>query len=642
MINFGFNIPPGTTAEQLALRRKLAMQALAGGSDYSPIQSPWQGLARVAQGALGGYQMRQIEDRERGDRAEGDKVLQEAFAALGGGSSPSSAPSSGASSPNPMGRAVQALAPASPAMGAAGAAGRPAAPETDMQPFRAAISSIESAGFKDPYRAVGPATRTGDRALGRYQVMGENVGPWTEEVLGRRYSKQEFLADDKAQDAVFDAKFGQSLRKFGNPQDAASVWFTGQPASVGANRRASNPDGSPLGIKGSEYVSKFNAALGGGNTPAGGGGGGGEPGGGNRLALAGKLMTSRDPRAQQLGQMIMTAQLSKEKVRPQVVGEGASLVDDDGRVLYQGQRQDEATKARRTAIGKAQGEAETALPDIESGAGETLGIINRLRTHRGLDQGTGWSSLLMSRVPNTSGYAFEQLRKQAQGTAFLTAIGTLRGTGAISNVEGDAATQAVGRMNSAQSKEDFLEALGDYERVVRKGWANAYRKAGYEPPLGILKQGGASPQSGGAPGAAPIADAPEGLAEGTRLRPTGSTETMIVRGGKIVPYFENRPTGSNAAPQAAEASQPASTGLSRAPASAAASVAAGGGGRGVPSFSGKWTEDRRKLEANPSPAAIAAFDQRYGQGRAFRILGTGPQPQGILEWMGENLRRSTR
>ena len=48
-----------------------------------------------------------------------------------------------------------------------------------QSPFAAAISSIESGSQGGNYKLVGPATRTGDRALGRYQVMSANVRPWS-------------------------------------------------------------------------------------------------------------------------------------------------------------------------------------------------------------------------------------------------------------------------------------------------------------------------------------------------------------------------------------------------------------------------------------------------------------------------------
>ena len=118
-----------------------------------------------------------------------------------------------------------------------------------------AIASIESAGSGD-YSALGPVTAKGNRAYGRYQVMDFNIGPWTEKHLGRRLTPEEFLASKEAQDAVFAGEFGGNVEKYGNPQDAASVWFTGKPVATGGNRK------DILGTTGSGYVDKFNNALG--------------------------------------------------------------------------------------------------------------------------------------------------------------------------------------------------------------------------------------------------------------------------------------------------------------------------------------------------------------------------------------------
>lgn len=116
-----------------------------------------------------------------------------------------------------------------------------------------AIASIESAGSGD-YQAVGPDTGKG-RAYGRYQVMDFNIGPWTEKYLGRRMTPAEFLASPEAQDAVFNGEFGSYVKKYGNPQDAASIWFTGRPLSQGANAADVN------GMTGRGYVNKFTNAL---------------------------------------------------------------------------------------------------------------------------------------------------------------------------------------------------------------------------------------------------------------------------------------------------------------------------------------------------------------------------------------------
>lgn len=116
-----------------------------------------------------------------------------------------------------------------------------------------AIASVESDG-SGGYSAVGPDTGKG-RAYGRYQVMDFNIGPWTREVLGREMTPEEFVASPQAQDAVFGAKFGSYVQRYGNPQDAASMWFSGRPMAEAGNAS----DGYTTVP---EYVNKFNNALG--------------------------------------------------------------------------------------------------------------------------------------------------------------------------------------------------------------------------------------------------------------------------------------------------------------------------------------------------------------------------------------------
>jgi hypothetical protein len=123
---------------------------------------------------------------------------------------------------------------------------------TDASSYREAISGIESGGR---YNAQGPTTKSGDRAYGKYQVMGANIPAWTKEVLGKSMTPAQFLASPQAQDAVFDAKFGQSIAKYGNAEDAASVWFTGRPRAQGAGAK------DVLGTSGADYVQKFAAAT---------------------------------------------------------------------------------------------------------------------------------------------------------------------------------------------------------------------------------------------------------------------------------------------------------------------------------------------------------------------------------------------
>lgn len=115
-----------------------------------------------------------------------------------------------------------------------------------MATFSDAISGIESGGN---YGLLGPLTK-GDRAYGKYQVMGKNIPEWTRAALGTSLTPDQFLANPVAQEAVFQHKFGQYVDKYG-PEGAAKAWFAGE-------RGMNNPNAKDvLGTSVSDYASKF-------------------------------------------------------------------------------------------------------------------------------------------------------------------------------------------------------------------------------------------------------------------------------------------------------------------------------------------------------------------------------------------------
>lgn len=124
--------------------------------------------------------------------------------------------------------------------------------------------------------------------------------------------------------------------------------------------------------------------------------------------------------------------------------------------------------AEASAMGKARGEAVVAAPQDVAFADQTLAYIDEVRKHPGLDLGTG-ATAMANVIPGTSGYDFQNRVNQLKSGAFMTAIDDLRGMGALSNAEGQTATAAVTRMDTATSKGEFLSALDDYERVVKRG-----------------------------------------------------------------------------------------------------------------------------------------------------------------------------
>jgi hypothetical protein len=126
-----------------------------------------------------------------------------------------------------------------------GGGAKPASPYAD------AISSVESGGN---YHAIGPDTGNMGRALGKYQVMSANVGPWSKEVLGREISPREFISNPALQDAIFQGKFNQYVDKYG-ADGAARAWFAGEKGMHNPNAK------DAFGTTVDEYSRRFNKAL---------------------------------------------------------------------------------------------------------------------------------------------------------------------------------------------------------------------------------------------------------------------------------------------------------------------------------------------------------------------------------------------
>jgi hypothetical protein len=87
---------------------------------------------------------------------------------------------------------------------------------------------------------------------------------------------------------------------------------------------------------------------------------------------------------------------------------------------------------------------------------------------------------------DVAGYERRQL--QVEGRAFLEAFESLKGGGAITEIEGAKATQAISRMNKAQSEVEYVKAARELQDIVRKGVERARAKAG---------GGAAAPAAGG-------------------------------------------------------------------------------------------------------------------------------------------------
>jgi hypothetical protein len=75
MATSSYSIAPGSSSEDQALRRKLAAALLQQGTDVSPVAHPMQGLARMLQAGMGGYELGAIKRDEDTEKESGRKMF---------------------------------------------------------------------------------------------------------------------------------------------------------------------------------------------------------------------------------------------------------------------------------------------------------------------------------------------------------------------------------------------------------------------------------------------------------------------------------------------------------------------------------------------------------------------------------------
>lgn len=117
---------------------------------------------------------------------------------------------------------------------------------------RNAIGTFESG---NNYEALGVEVPGRGRALGKYQVMPENLAPWLKQAGLPPMTAREFLSSPSAQDKVFDTVFGAAMEKHGSFNEAASVWFSGKTIAEARGAKDANNTTVP------QYIARTNAIL---------------------------------------------------------------------------------------------------------------------------------------------------------------------------------------------------------------------------------------------------------------------------------------------------------------------------------------------------------------------------------------------
>lgn len=149
-----------------------------------------------------------------------------------------------------------------------------------------------------------------------------------------------------------------------------------------------------------------------------------------------------------------------------------------------------AEAAGQEVTGKAQAERASNLPNVEAQADLMLASVDSILNDPARERGTGLSSF-GNIIPGTSGYDFSKKVEQLQGQAFLQAFNSLKGGGAITEIEGKKAEAAIARLDTAQSEGAFKQALQELRSVIEIGKQRARKMAGVAP------ESGAPPADGG-------------------------------------------------------------------------------------------------------------------------------------------------
>lgn len=127
-----------------------------------------------------------------------------------------------------------------------------------------------------------------------------------------------------------------------------------------------------------------------------------------------------------------------------------------------------------------------------------ISTIDGILNDPALDTATGIYSPLQA-VPGTPQRRFGARANQLEGQAFLQAFESLKGGGQITEIEGQKATQAIGRLDTAQSADDYRAALTELREILTlaqsrpQGWASqqgaAAAKAENMPQQGAVEGG---------------------------------------------------------------------------------------------------------------------------------------------------------
>lgn len=159
------------------------------------------------------------------------------------------------------------------------------------------------------------------------------------------------------------------------------------------------------------------------------------------------------------------------------VGYGSQLAGGGIRVPTKAEEAAEVEAAKLKA--KELADAQIDLPRVVDEGQAAIQLVDELLNHEGFEGAVGLSSYNpLNKMAGSPENDFNIRLDQIKGKQFLQAFQSLKGGGQITEVEGKKATDAIARMQTSASEEEFIKAAEDFKQVIRAGINRANKRAG--------------------------------------------------------------------------------------------------------------------------------------------------------------------
>lgn len=137
-----------------------------------------------------------------------------------------------------------------------------------------------------------------------------------------------------------------------------------------------------------------------------------------------------------------------------------------------------AAKTNAEILAKNKAEGQVSLPMLEDTTKDLIKNIDELQNHPARKYSTGlWSAIPV--VPGSPQADFQKRLDQIKGAGFLQAYNSLKGggAGAITDIEGTKAGNAVNRIGTSTSDKEFDAAVSDFKNTLNQALTRARGKA---------------------------------------------------------------------------------------------------------------------------------------------------------------------